>query len=64
MTFTQFVLSTFDAIALVIGLTVLNWIARPKHYQTYDFILMMITVGIFYMFVVWCVMLNYGVETL
>lgn len=64
MSVTRIALMLTDFTFLILGLAVLNWIFRPKNYKSYDFILMVITVSIFYAYVIFGVALVYGVEHL
>jgi len=63
MTYTEIAMQLPLPTMLVTGLALLNAVFRPPRYEDIDFILMLVCVGIFYFLVVWCVLLNYGVET-
>ena len=62
MTYTEIAMQLPLPTLLVLGLTLLNWVFKPPHYADIDILLLLICGGIFYFFVVWCILLNYGVE--
>jgi hypothetical protein len=62
MTYTDIAMMLPLPTLLVIGLALLNWIFKPPYYSEIDFVFLLVCGGIFYFFVVWCVLLNYGVE--
>lgn len=62
MTYTEIAMALPLPTIFILGLTVLNWIFKPPYYAEIDIVFMLICCGIFYFFVVWCVMLMYGVE--
>lgn len=62
MTYTEIAMQLPLPTLLVTGLALLNWIFKPPHYADIDILLLLICGAIFYFFVVWCILLNYGVE--
>lgn len=64
MSLTGLILQSTDYLLLVPGFALLNSVFSPKYSDWIDFGLCIAAVIVIYILAVWCVMLNYGVETI
>ena len=64
MTLTALILSGADILLMLPGFSLLNWIFRPAHCETFDLILFGISLVVIVVLASWGATLVYGVEHL